>query len=77
VTVSPASPGASAHKFTRLNDFSGLSAHFRNFFLPAIANPAGGISKSVLSDFNGLRRHFRVISFLLPAELPSLDSGPT
>jgi hypothetical protein len=63
VTVSPASFGASAHKFTRLNDFSGLSALLRNFFLPAIANPADAISESVLSDFNGLRRLVKHYTF--------------
>jgi hypothetical protein len=79
VTLAPASLrgglGRSAHKFTRLNYFSGLSALLRNFSLPAAADPASANSESVLSDFNGLRRQFRVrFLFCLLLSRQSLDS---
>jgi hypothetical protein len=55
-----------AHKFTRLNHSSGLSALLRNFSLPMAANPAGAISESGLSNFKVLRRHLRVVPLFSP-----------
>jgi hypothetical protein len=54
-----------AHKFTRLNHSSGLSALLRNFSLPMAANPADATSRVRFEQFQRLAAPFPTRSTFL------------